>query len=84
MGVRHDLKIEEEYLENLKTGRKKAEIRLNDRDYQVGDTLRFTDYKVSCGGRPTKREFKITHIHSGLGMEKNYVALSVEQIEPGD
>lgn len=65
----HLLKIEKVYLDNLLSGKKKSEIRYNDRDYQVGDILRFiTD------------EFVITHIHSGLGMQDGYVVLSVEKV----
>lgn len=65
----HKLKIEKEYLLNLLNGRKKSEVRLNDRDYQVGDILNFVN---------TAGKFKITHIHSGLGLKEGYVVLSVE------
>ena len=71
--ITHKLKIEENYLKNLISGRKKAEIRNNDRDYQVGDVLIFTD---SLG---VDYCFKITHIHSGLGLQEGYVCLSVER-----
>lgn len=75
----HELKIEDNYLARLTEGKKKAEIRLNDRDYQLGDVLEFRKYtgleKVEIS------YFKITHIHSGLGLKENYVCLSVEQCE---
>lgn len=71
----HQLKIEENYLKNLIDGRKKVEIRYNDRDYQVGDTLEFTSYKQY---HPETVFFEITHIHSGLGLREGYVALSVK------
>ena len=71
----HDLKIGPEYLHNLNTGLKKSEIRLNDRDYQRGDVLRFTGLtKCVC-------MFEITHIHSGRGMAENYVALSLKSVD---
>lgn len=73
----HTLKIDKNYLENLVSGRKKAEVRINDRDYQLGDTLHFHDYNFEG----TDYYFKITHIHSGLGLERNYVMLSVEPTE---
>ena len=73
----HDLKIEPNYLDNLVSGLKRAEIRFNDRDYQKGDTLRFKDYR----GLDIKEYlFEILHIHSGLGMERGYVVLSVMRI----
>ena len=73
----HSLKIDKQYLENLLSGRKKAEVRINDRDYQLGDILEFYN------PYPAEKYvyFKITHIHSGLGMEGIYVVLSVEQTE---
>jgi len=74
----HKLKIEANYFKNLLSGIKKVEIRLNDRDYQRGDILQFDVY---LDGRWVERTFEITHIHSGLGMEGNYVALSVQMAE---
>jgi len=74
--MNHKLKIQQEYLDNLVAGVKKVEIRINDRDYQSGDTLEFNDYSVHS--KPKLYTFKITHIHSGDGMNQNVVALSVE------
>lgn len=79
----HTLKIEKNYWENLNKGRKKSEIRLNDRDYQVGDRLVFP-YALD-NGCPTETNsrhyFEITHIHSGLGLKEGFVVLSVEKKE---
>lgn len=76
--MNHKLKITEERLENLLSGIKKVEIRINDRDYQRGDTLEFVENKFSS--TVVKHVFAITHIHSGLGLQPNYVALSVEKL----
>ena len=75
----HDLKIQKEYLDSLISGIKKVEIRLNDRDYQRGDILRFREYPFS--GPTIEHLFEITHIHSGIGMAYNYVALSVKNVD---
>jgi hypothetical protein len=40
----HDLKIWPEYFRDVCSGAKTYEIRLNDRDYKVGDTLVLRDY----------------------------------------
>lgn len=72
--MRHTLKIEDNYLKNLLSGIKKCEIRINDRDYQLGDTLEFYN--------PDTEKyviFTITHVHSGLGLKENYVALSIQE-----
>ena len=79
--MKHSLKIEEQYLDNLIDGKKKVEIRVNDRDYQVGDTLDFSGSAELYGYdefRFKKCLFRVTHIHSGMGMEKGWVAMSVE------
>ena len=39
----HELKILHKYLIDITTGRKTFELRKNDRDYQVGDLIRFID-----------------------------------------
>jgi hypothetical protein len=70
--VIHELKIEKNYLQNILDGKKYAEVRYNDRDYQVGDTLEFSDWRG-------KYSFIITHIHSGLGMADGYVILSIRK-----
>ncbi len=74
----HDLKIDPNYLKNLRDGIKKCEIRVNDRDYQKGDILAFKDYS---GSKIEQVLFSITHIHSGLGMKENYVCLSVVPLD---
>ena len=37
----HILKIKREFFERIVDGKKTHELRLNDRDYQVGDILQF-------------------------------------------
>ena len=69
----HCLKIEENYLKNLLSQKKKCEIRFNDRDYQFGDILEFADPLGEL------HRFTVTHIHSGLGLKEGYVVLSVER-----
>ncbi len=79
--MNHNLKIEQVYLDNLLSGKKKCEVRINDRDYQVGDTLTFTNYDRNFmpeGSYPALCIFIVTHIHSVLGLDRSYVVLSVE------
>ena len=42
----HELKIKHEYLIDVALGNKTFELRYNDRDYQVGDLIRFIDISV--------------------------------------
>ena len=70
--VIHKLKIEQVYLDALISGEKSFEVRLNDRGYQKGDILQFHN----CANE----QFEITYIHSGLGLQANYVVLAVARI----
>jgi len=64
------------------------------RDYQVGDILSLKSEFSIDGYTPNKTkspafngtsfkmfDFKITHIHSGLGLESGYVILSLDRVE---
>lgn len=72
----HELKITDERYINILKGDKKAEVRLNDRDYQKGDTIVFTHLNRKARGNNV---YVITHIHSGLGLEHGYVVLSLKE-----
>lgn len=65
----HELKIYPQYLDALKRGVKTFEIRYNDRNYQVGDILKFND-----------SQFEIIYIHAGLGLIDGYVCMSVREL----
>ena len=82
--MRHALKIESKYLARILTGEKLFEIRKNDRDFQVGDVIEFLpledkniDVYDFCNPIP---QYRITYIHTGLGMAVEYVAMSIEAI----
>lgn len=80
--VTHKLKIKKVYLDNILAKRKKSEVRLNDRDFQVGDIVELYEYEKLGATKNIKDcdiasySYQICHIHSGLGMENNYVILS--------
>ena len=50
----HKLKLNPQWIDSITTGKKKAEIRYNDRNYKVGDVIEFV-------GMSDVR-FRITHI----------------------
>jgi len=57
----HSLKIEEPYLEAKLDGHKLFEIRFNDRGFQKGDTVEYTEYSSSTF-EYTKHYFEITYV----------------------
>lgn len=73
----HYLKILPEYYEAVATGKKSFEIRKNDRNYQVGDTLVIQEYFPDTdkfSGRSVLRE--ITYI-TEYAQKENYVVMAI-------
>ena len=77
----HDLKCWPEFFELAWQGLKHFEIRLNDRDYQVGDTLVLREWSKttqSYTGRRVRR--KITYLYEGEMTAPGYCVLSVKKL----
>ena len=82
--MHHILKIKQQYLIHIIEGVKTFEIRKNDRDYQVGDTISYMplesdDYDVYNMKCPIP-EYEIIYIHSGFGVNASYVVMSIKEI----
>ncbi|MES1977539.1 MAG: DUF3850 domain-containing protein [Pseudomonadota bacterium] len=80
----HDLKVWSMYWGALASGDKPFDVRLNDRDYQVGDLLRMRDYNQATGtytGLELWRE--ITYILlNDLFCKPGHVVLGLRAIAP--
>lgn len=90
--IYHRLKIKDCFLQNICSGKKKAEVRKDDRDYQVGDIIQFKT-KIDknapmCGNSLYEGDylfhdesFVITHVLRGCqyGIVDDYVVLSIEK-----
>ena len=72
----HHLKCDEDPFRAIWNGDKKAEFRLNDRDYQVNDELVLQLGKEDISPRPWMR-CRVTHIQTGYGIPDNYVMMSI-------
>ena len=86
--MRHEVKIEQVYLCRILNTQKPFEVRNNDRDYQVGDTLRFMPLEsdtcdVFASFPGPFNDFQITYVDSGLGMVAGYVVLGLKEIPRG-
>ncbi|WP_064579040.1 DUF3850 domain-containing protein [Klebsiella aerogenes] len=78
--ITHDLKIYPELFSAVCTGVKRAELRKNDRDYRVGDTLHLMETpRGSCHQTGEFINVKITHIADVGEWMPGYVLLSIER-----
>lgn len=75
---RHRLKLWREYYLDIDQGVRRFDVRLNDRDFQVGDVVLFEEYdraQKQCTGRSVERT--ITVVHGGIGLLAGYVVLQL-------
>lgn len=78
--ITHELKIFPEFFSAVCTGVKRAELRKNDRDYRVGDTLHLLETpRGSCHRTGEFINVKITHIADVGEWMPGYVLLSIER-----
>ncbi|MBF8468531.1 DUF3850 domain-containing protein [Klebsiella oxytoca] len=77
--ITHELKIYPEFFSAVCTGVKRAELRKNDRDYRVGDTLHLLETpRGSCNPTGEYINVTITHIADIGEWMPGYVLLSIE------
>lgn len=79
---KHDLKILPEHFAAVVSGEKKAEFRLNDREFAVGDLLCLSEVKWTscyCGRTGNHTYVRITHITDLAEWAPGYVMLSIER-----
>lgn len=81
----HFIKILEPYADAIIDGRKNFEVRQNDRGYNAGDKVCFRVLYQNKTLFPTHplndKTYLITYVHSGLGMQNNYVVFGIEESE---
>ena len=84
----HAIKIRESFADAVNRGDKTFEVRKNDRGYQKGDTVRFIVLYDSDGiemvSHPLmKKEYEITYVLSGWGIEDGYCVFGIKPIAEG-
>ena len=80
----HEIKLSEDYCDEVYSGEKTFEVRKNDRGYQKGDHIVFipVDRLYGKAYHPvSEKEYEITYVHSGLGLENGYVVLGIKDIQ---
>jgi hypothetical protein len=83
MGKAHKLKTVNPYFDSLWDDRKHFEIRLNDRDYCVGDRLYLYEYDANAGkylgrGFAANVGYMLTSDDYPEGLSPNYVVLGLD------
>lgn len=86
----HTLKLQRKYADRIIDGQKTFEVRLNDRDYQVGDLIIFNVIDSDNPDEPVThkindKEYEITYVHTNYGMDRgnykyDYVILGIKPI----
>lgn len=88
----HELKILHKYLVDVDLGKKTFELRKNDRDYQVGDLIRFIDIREDDSTanknqiEPNIDEntlYRITYVLKDVekyGLDKDYCILAIKKL----
>lgn len=79
----HELKICPEFLSPIEDGRKTFEVRYNDRNYEIGDTLELREYderSEQYGERVLTA--KVLYVLEGgrYGVKEGYCAMGIEII----
>ncbi|EOB3407703.1 ASCH/PUA domain-containing protein [Enterococcus hirae] len=78
----HELKILPEYFEAVTSGRKRFEIRKNDRDYKVGDLLYLREWNgENFTGDSYKAE--VTYI-TDYAQKDGYVVMGIKGLEKAE
>lgn len=83
--MEHELKILEPYADAIIQGRKRFDVRRNDRGFNAGDTVRFRvldrDWMQPILSHNLNRKlWRITYVHSGFGLQPDFVVFGIEEI----
>ena len=78
MSKTHELKIYPKYFEAILDGKKTFEIRKDDRDFQVGDSIVLKEWvNIKYSGREIQALFKYLLDDAFIGLAEGYVAFSL-------
>ena len=81
----HEIKLNVEFCDDVLNGIKTFEIRKNDRNYKVGDLIKFLPWDPSSSKYAIHevhdKTYKIKYILSGYGLQDGYIAMVIEGVE---
>lgn len=80
----HNIRVLDVFADDILSGVKSFEVRLNDRMYQMGDIINYTvvdDVGKMIEHPLSKKYFRITFVLSGWGLKEEYVAFAQKMLE---
>ena len=79
----HKLKLYKEYADVVLSGEKSFEIRFDDRGYQRGDFIQFNvvDGLYEINHPLNNKIFVITYVLHGWGLQENWCALAIKEVD---
>ena len=79
--MEHELNIYPQYFEDVISGKKKFEIRKNDRKYRVGDILILKEWdNIKYSGREARAEVIYLIDDKFVGIQPGYVVMGISLI----
>lgn len=79
--MKHELKVHSQFWHDLHTNKKTFEVRKNDRDYKVGDTLVLKEYlPMTDKFTGEQMTVSVTYVLKGgdWGIKKGYCVLGIK------
>lgn len=80
----HELLINEEFCDAIVSGDRNFDIQQNDRGYQKGDHIifrpRMDPYRAHLTHDIEHKEYEITYVLSGWGLEQGYVVFGFKEV----
>jgi ASC-1-like (ASCH) protein len=92
MSKTHTIKINDWFVDDIISGRKRFEVRKNDRLYQAGDLIKFApvnaeyqlqtfdDGIITSTDKLDDKVYRITFVESGYGLQNGFVAFGFEEV----
>lgn len=84
--MNHILKIEKAFADAICDGRKRFEIRRNDRGYNAGDTVEFrcVEQGQDVRHRINSRKYRINYCLNGYGLREAFIVFGIEEVSSND
>ena len=85
----HELKLDRKFFKRVREGKKRAELRYNDRNYRIGDFLLLrevagVDREYTASKVMVKILDIVTHDEFPAGIQEGYVMLSFGDLTPDE